>query len=521
MILQILNVLINQFQNSMLDEIMQQQFQQTSKVFFFYNFKFKILVKCKFLSEVVVWKINSGKIVSEVDIGFKIKQLRISQNEEYVLILLQTNELVAYKNLKNKCKFNIVDEGGEKSSNLQLIDYTTTTKTETTEDTLFHLVDFDNYKLFEFIFNSKLETPIVKKYQLKDDVDKASLKDDIMIVTDCMEFLFINKDFKFFKTFQIDDKNTKTIDPKMVKFESTDLEKLLKQFFKINSVNDLKYKLINSYHDTFVITISGKNQIEKQRSRQSETVIKAKLKRQENEIIFYVEDIYLDCKNVCAQPEALCVHLIQNLNNKITENFILVKNYKTLSEYKLIIEQNVKMNLIAIDSNAEYLAYNDISKVVSLYRVDNGKKLASVPLYDYGMHMKFNLDGRFLCLTMHDRRIFSLLIVDPNNKKHANRISELSSRKPQLKQDTRRMTVIGDIKKIKKNFDKKSINEKMIEDDNLPVRTPSLDDSDEDEETMEQEEIKYKNKLNIDRYKRHFNLHESEKNKFFFLNFIF
>ena len=84
------------------------------------------------------------------------------------------------------------------------------------------------------------------------------------------------------------------------------------------------------------------------------------------------------------------------------------------------------MKYCYFDDNLDYLSIIQNTKVLSLYRLIDGKRIAHLPLYS---------DVNCLCMShmyvvmgMQDRRILSYLIVDPKQPQHFNRIKQLESR---------------------------------------------------------------------------------------------
>ena len=373
----------------------------------------------------IVWQIYTGTMVSRTNFGVKVKDLRFSQNEDYMLILLQTNELICYKNFSNKYNFKILNGEENNNSTLLLIDNIESNadrKCEN-EEVKFHLINLNSHKFYQLVFNSSSKTPIVKTYEIIDKrIENETLKNSILIVTEKLELLFIHKHFERIKIYRMSNEYNEIVDKIFIDYERKEDEKLLKEYFKSNKNKELKYYLLNCSPSVYFIQICDSSDS----SQVSSTVIKIKLLRSEKEFIFLVENIFFNVSNVCTQPDAICICINENSNTPTAvENFIYVKNYKSSSEHKLTIEQNLKILLIAIDSNVEYLAYNDVSKVISLYRIYDGKKVANVPIYDFGVHMKFSMDNKYLCLATCDKRIFSVIVIDSENSKHANRLLEL------------------------------------------------------------------------------------------------
>jgi hypothetical protein len=439
---------------------------------FIYNFVFH------YFSEVVFWKVNNGRKLSSTIFGVKVKELRISQNEEIILILLHNNEFICYKNFNEKINFGILTDE-DKNSNLLLIDYIDDYQFDENL-VVFNAVDFNNYKFYQLIFNSsatRLDKPIIKIHELIGN-EKIHRNNNMMIVTEKKELLFIDKQFKNFQIYQMNNSDEKNIENKNSKiiFENKEDETLLNEYFEINSEKQLNYYLLNSSYGSYFIlvgTSSDVKNINRPDINKSGVVIKAKLIRTQGELL--IENVFFNISSVCTQPDAICVCINENVGLKNSETTIYVKNYKESSEKRLTIEQNLQINLVAIDSKVEYLAFNDISKVISLYRISDAKKLASVPIYDYGIHMKFSMDNNFLCLTTRDKRVFTMLVIDNDDPTHHNRLMKLS----------RYCKLEGD----KKNFVRDTSRTMKVIDKDF------TESNDEDDEENENNLVKNKGKL--------------------------
>lgn len=125
-----------------------------------------------------------------------------------------------------------------------------------------------------------------------------------------------------------------------------------------------------------------------------------------------------------------------NNDNYLAKNEILIVNLlknETIFKYDLTNGSHANVKMLAIDTNLDYLTFLDEDKLIWLYRVRDNYRLACLPLYGEARQIKFNLDNRFLCLNMNDRRVFSMLIVDPERKDHLGFVEGLKSRKVDVK----------------------------------------------------------------------------------------
>ena len=161
--------------------------------------------------------------MSLVNFGVKVKELRISPNEEFILILLHNDDFICYKNLNEKINFRILSDKENNNSNLLLIDYVDNTHDKNL--VVFNVIDLNSYKFYQLIFNSSITTfdkPIVKIHELLLS-EKIERFYNIMIVTEKIELLFIDKQFKHFEMYQMDNnKETHKNKRSKINFENKD-----------------------------------------------------------------------------------------------------------------------------------------------------------------------------------------------------------------------------------------------------------------------------------------------------------
>jgi hypothetical protein len=103
-------------------------------------------------------------------------------------------------------------------------------------------------------------------------------------------------------------------------------------------------------------------------------------------------------------------------------------------------EDAISVDCISLDSTKTYLTFFDSRKQLWLFKVATSTRLACLSLYGTVQQLKFTIDNKYVCLNMNDRRIFTLLIVDPNVHEHETRIRNLPSRQVAKR----------DVKKVKK-----------------------------------------------------------------------
>jgi hypothetical protein len=108
--------------------------------------------------------------------------------------------------------------------------------------------------------------------------------------------------------------------------------------------------------------------------------------------------------------------------NQIIEN----SNGANSPKYPIFNRKVDYIQNMATSEDCQYLAYVESPKLLSLYRLSDSSCIANVSLYS-GIHdLVFN--GEFVCLAMRDRRVLSLVLVDPLVEAHKNRIKKFRDR---------------------------------------------------------------------------------------------
>jgi hypothetical protein len=143
------------------------------------------------------------------------------------------------------------------------------------------------------------------------------------------------------------------------------------------------------------------------------------------------------------------VHLSISNDFKIINEKILVENCEKLGLFKnilffesnneikvynlkngsIIFNQSFSKNKIqfaTISDDCEYLATFEESRLLSIFRLSDSKRIANVPIYNEINSIL--MSDHYVIMCMQDKRILSYLLVDPIKPEHSNRISELDSR---------------------------------------------------------------------------------------------
>jgi hypothetical protein len=119
------------------------------------------------------------------------------------------------------------------------------------------------------------------------------------------------------------------------------------------------------------------------------------------------------------------IGLFKNILYFESNNEIKVYNLKNNSTIFSHSSQN-KLLFACISDDCEYLAIFEESKILSLFRLSNSKKIAYLPIYNEINSIL--MSDHFVVMCMQDKRILSYLLVDPIKPDHSKRISQLDSR---------------------------------------------------------------------------------------------
>ncbi|CAF3950361.1 unnamed protein product [Rotaria sp. Silwood1] len=90
------------------------------------------------------------------------------------------------------------------------------------------------------------------------------------------------------------------------------------------------------------------------------------------------------------------------------------------------IELENECEQICLHESAMYILVLIKPRILYMYRIDDGRQMAKLFLYDFVSSMRVNDD--FVVLAMNDRRLLTLMIADPNNPNVREKIQALSSR---------------------------------------------------------------------------------------------
>jgi hypothetical protein len=118
--------------------------------------------------------------------------------------------------------------------------------------------------------------------------------------------------------------------------------------------------------------------------------------------------------------------LFKNILFFDSNNEIKVYNLSNKSIVFNHLFTNNKLQFACISDDCEYLATFEESRILSVFRLSNSKRIAHVPIYNEINSIL--MSDHFVVMCMQDKRILSYLLVDPLKPEHSNRISQLDSR---------------------------------------------------------------------------------------------
>ena len=124
--------------------------------------------------------------------------------------------------------------------------------------------------------------------------------------------------------------------------------------------------------------------------------------------------------------DSLRLGLFKNILFFDSNNEIKVYNLNSKSIVFNHLFTNNKLQFACISDDCEYLATFEESRILSVFRLSNSKRIAHVSIYNEINSIL--MSDHFVAMCMQDKRILSYLLVDPLKPEHSNRISQLDSR---------------------------------------------------------------------------------------------
>ena len=469
-----------------------------------------MILNSKINSELTIWDIINCKICKKIDIDYKklgntVVKLRINFAKDLIMILTNIGRIGIYK--MNEL-IKIIDLNLDKSRNHKLI---ILNDGLISEQNYFKILNLNTFDCYQISSNLSIETKL-DLFKIINQ-NNTNIKDKIIIyLAELDSIIAIDK---YLKDFTIYSYSKMTQFSNNVKFINNKDENLCRNFFNLFGLSIFKYKILycENYQIYFVITALRPDSFQAHSSLiVKSTFITSLTGKNKNDSEFLIIKIYPFCN--CYEFKMIKNDLLISFNYflnfefdlaldknvfysiRIDKNFNLSNNHISIFNLKnnhKIFELNVKslnenmtgnsdeikddltIELISIDSTKTYLTFLDNKKYLWLYKITTSTRLACLSLYGIANQIKFTNDNKFICLSMNDRRIYSLLIVDPNEQEHELRIKNLPSRQIISKKNTKQIKHLIQKKKpffkaIARNnrtFDEQTDNKKMTDNADL------------------------------------------------------
>ncbi len=437
-----------------------------------------------------MWNISTGKILVKTKIKSKsllgyINKLKYNQSANSFLLLTDKFEVGFFRNfdLISLVKLAERDEFEKKLVLIDTIKFESNqTQSAIINDLLvFNLRNFEYFKVKQFSLDNDNEdiNDDVEHVQLNIDGKKVdiNLNSEENLVIFCKELnylIVVDKHIERFFAFSYEDSTIVSDNKKSntIRFQYKNDQKQLKLFLSLYALATYRFKVVHfdNFELFFVLSVLKPTEDELQPFVEiNHVLMKARIiatvnRRDDRTIEFEIAKVYPFCysynlfKYFTAQREELvaCFNLAADLEmdlirDKTEFNLIHAQNRDlfNMNEVQVVIlnrnqkifslklDDNSVVKKMCVDARLEYFVLGDDKKLISLYRVKDAQRLAYMPLYGEINQIRYSGDSRFVCLNMNDRRIFSLLIVDPKNPEHAQRIKELPSRNVDFDDDSR------------------------------------------------------------------------------------
>ena len=363
-------------------------------------------------------------------------------NENKFVILMDRFEigLFCVKNVKieylNKIRFGNVND---QTSNFVFL--------RDPKNEICEIFDLINLRKYEIKLNSEnlSETDINTK-----KISEIQVLDNVIYYFQYLNTILIID--KFINFFIHEQKKIK------IRFSNVKCEKLAKKFYNLYANAEFfKYKILFETSNNLIVSISVLNEEIILCSMIVHFKIISVNNRSGKNVELEVLNVFLgqNYKLIENQSLYLCIYTRYEIEkkflvdtnqfeseNKIYQNKIIVhhiNNDKLVNQYNL----GESLNNFCLDQNLTYLVYSDRKKNLSLIRLKDSELIGRIKLNGVDNSIKFNKNNHYICLSMFDRRLISLLIVDhgvesqvselkllrnslkeSNNKKDANRKSE-------------------------------------------------------------------------------------------------
>ena len=416
----------------------------------------------------------------------------MSFDKEFMIFLMNENRIAFFRHRKLVKSLEINVPSNEKQKLIFINDSADFKNIPLTKEASLLLFDLLNYDLIEVKLINGLKFTDMKINRLQ-VLDKTKLlnKDQLFVVLRELDsMILVDKYLAKFSFISFKSRFSGDLNElHAITYINHQDEKQVNTFFKaMTNFTQFKFKVLKvKQMDIYIVISVLKKETEDDyklniaRRIQSNLIVHAKIvksaNRNDKSIEIEIVQVFPFCKRFQFFEEEtsnnmiLCAYYAVNTSqttepdsNKDKILLIDVTENKQIFQLDLTSLGVEKVKNVCIDSKLEYITFNDKNKLLWLFRVKDSKQLACLPLYGFVNQIKFNKDNKYVCLNMNDRRLFNILVVDPDCDAHKNRIQELASRQELLvKHGTQILNSINnnekEIKKKDEVFDDSDLGE--------------------------------------------------------------
>jgi hypothetical protein len=393
--------------------------------------------------------------IDENKFNCKISKIKLNQQLKLMITLMANGDMAFFKNNSFIRKIRIHKQNEQRK--LVILNRTIQefhiNPNELKTIVLLDLISFDLFqvKLFDGLGLGKIECEsqkLMAKYV--NDIKLINITENLVIYAEKLKsVILIDKNLRnyCFFSFRSAHFRSKAIRAPIA-FSNYQDEKTAWNLFARFPLANYKFRVLQFQDNDvyFSITVNSENVVDSAELpnplRKTSIIVHAKListvNRLDESIELEIVKTYSYCKQFQFEVINNQIILFANFSNETDLNRLALVNCtsnKVLFELDLINEQWISVESICVNSSLEYFAFFDRKGYLWFYRIKDSVRLAQLPLYGDVYQIQFSKDNRFLCLNMNDRRIFNLLIVDPDQSEHINRIKQLPSR--QVKKETK------------------------------------------------------------------------------------
>jgi hypothetical protein len=453
-------------------------------------------------SELTLWSLNDGKILKRVDLADEagdqradLIKLKVKASLNLLIALMKNSVLLLYNcQLEPITQLMLFSGGSQQLDSLIILDNANNFDSASDINTL-RLYETRKRKCFSLLLRGSIDREVSDiSVTANNEFDLSLEETECLIVwLEGLEIvLLIDKQLKRYRTLK-KSKNNKnkpnstSSSSSSIRYNSNDDEKQVAKFYRLFGAATFKFKLlsVNERPTTGAqVTIAISALVPNEDTIHSSVVLCGELIKSIKRRTLYGDDTefvinraFSFCKCYMHSVNALCFHRVVEVNERMALDknelalakarddsrrcgsllalYDLVTNKKRFELDLTAYATTLSISHVCIDAKLSYvLHFDEASKLLYMHRVSDSAQLACLPLYGSVLQMKFNSSDSMLCISMSDRRIFTLLLLDPQNKIHWHNLEQLPSRQrrsadaddvSQLEQDSFNMLNESDV----------------------------------------------------------------------------